>query len=186
MRLAPILQSFFTDRLVVQRQASANTISAYRDSLRLLLVWLADTTGTQPFMVDLGQLDAATIVAFLTYLQDERGNSTTTRNARLTAIRSLFRHAALQAPEHAELIARVLAIPPKRCDRTMVCFLTATEVEVLLAAPDRTRWHGRLLRDAVVGMGGDILAGTVVSRPRVVGAPPRCGGAGVEFAGCHW
>jgi integrase/recombinase XerD len=143
MRLAPVLQSFFTDRLVIQRQASPATIAAYRDSLRLLLVWLADTTRTQPCMVDLGQLDAATITAFLTYLQDERGNSTTTRNARLTAIRSLFRHAALQAPEHAELIARVLAIPPKRCDRAMVCFLTASEVEALLDAPDRTRWHGR-------------------------------------------
>lgn len=143
MRLAPVLQSFFTDRLVVQRQASASTIAAYRDTLRLLLAWLADTTGTQPAMVDLGQLDATTIAAFLTYLQDERGNSTTTRNARLTAIRSLFHHAALQAPEHAELIARVLAIPPRRCEATMVCYLTAFEVDVLLAAPDRARWHGR-------------------------------------------
>ena len=143
MRLAPILQSFFTDRLVIQRQASPATIAAYRDTLRLLLVWLAATTGTQPAMVDLGQLDAATITGFLTYLQDERGNSTSTRNARLAAIRSLFGHAALQAPEHAELIARVLAIPPRRGDRPMVCYLTTSEVEVLLAAPDRTRWHGR-------------------------------------------
>jgi integrase/recombinase XerD len=143
MRLAPILQSFFTDRLVVQRQASTATIAAYRDTLRLLLNWLADTTGTQPAMVDLGQLDVTTITAFLTYLQDERGNSTTTRNARLTAIRSLFHHAALQAPEHAELIARVLAIPPRRCEATMVCYLTVDEVDVLLAAPDRARWHGR-------------------------------------------
>jgi integrase/recombinase XerD len=143
MRLAPVLQSFFTDRLVVQRQASPATIAAYRDTFRLLLNWLAATTGTQPATVDLGQLDVTTISAFLTYLQDERGNSTSTRNARLTAIRSLFHHAALQAPEHAESIARVLAIPPKRCDRTLVSFLTAPEIEVLLAAPDRTRWHGR-------------------------------------------
>jgi integrase/recombinase XerD len=143
MRLAPVLQSFFTDRLVVQRQASPATIAAYRDTFRLLLAWLAATTGTQPATVDLGQLDVTTISAFLTYLQDERGNSTSTRNARLTAIRSLFHHAALQAPEHAESIARVLAIPPKRCDRTPVSFLTAPEIEVLLAAPDRTRWHGR-------------------------------------------
>ena len=143
MRLAPILQSFFTDRLVIQRQASTSTIAAYRDTLRLLLNWLAATTGTQPAMVDLGQLDAVTITGFLTYLQDERGNSINTRNARLTAIRSLFHHAALQAPEHAELIARVLAIPPRRCEVTMVCYLTATEVDALLAAPDRTRWHGR-------------------------------------------
>jgi integrase/recombinase XerD len=143
MRLAPVLQSFFADRLVVQRQASPATIAAYRDTFRLLLNWLAATTGTQPATVDLGQLDVTTISAFLTYLQDERGNSTRTRNARLTAIRSLFHHAALQAPEHAESIARVLAIPPKRCDRTLVSFLTAPEIEVLLAAPDRTRWHGR-------------------------------------------
>jgi integrase/recombinase XerD len=143
MRLAPILQSFFTDRLVVQRQASPATIAAYRDTFRLLLNWLAATTGTQPVAIDLGQLDVTTISAFLTYLQDERGNSTATRNARLTAIRSLFHHAALQAPEHAESIARVLAIPPKRCDRTLVSFLTPTEIEALLAAPDRDRWHGR-------------------------------------------
>jgi len=143
MRLAPVLQSFFTDRLVIQRQASPATIAAYRDTFRLLLHWLAATTGTQPAAVDLGQLDAATISAFLTYLQEERGNSTSTRNARLTAIRSLFHHAALHAPEHAESIARVLAIPPKRCDRTLVSFLTAPEIEALLAAPDRDRWHGR-------------------------------------------
>ncbi len=143
MRLAPVLQSFFTDRLVIQRQASPATIAAYRDTFRLLLAWLAATTGTQPSTVDLAQLDVTVISAFLTYLQDERGNSTATRNARLTAIRSLFHHAALHAPEHAESIARVLAIPPKRCDRTLVSFLTATEVEALLAAPDRTRWHGR-------------------------------------------
>lgn len=143
MRLAPVLQSFFTDRLVTQRQASPATIAAYRDTFRLLLRWLAATTGTQPAAVDLGQLDAATITAFLTYLQNERGNATTTRNARLTAIRSLFHHAALHAPEHAESIARVLAIPPKRCDRTPVSYLTAAEIEALLAAPDRTRWHGR-------------------------------------------
>jgi integrase/recombinase XerD len=143
MRLAPVLQSFFTDRLVVQRQASPATIAAYRDTFRLLLNWLAATTGTQPATVDLGQLDVTTISAFLTYLQDERGNTTATRNARLTAIRSLFHHAALQAPEHAETIARVLAIPPKRSDRTPVSFLTATEIEALLTAPDRERWHGR-------------------------------------------
>ena len=143
MRLAPILQSFFTDRLVIQRQASTATIAAYRDTLRLLLNWLAATTGTPPAKVDLDQLDATTITGFLTYLQEQRGNTTSTRNARLAAIRSLFHHAALQAPEHAELIARVLAIPPRRCDKAMVCYLTATEVEALLAAPDRGRWHGR-------------------------------------------
>ena len=86
MRLAPVLQSFFTDRLVIQRQASPATIAAYRDTFRLLLAWLAATTGAQPAAIDLGQLDVTTISAFLTYLQEQRGNSTNTRNARLTAI----------------------------------------------------------------------------------------------------
>lgn len=143
MRLAPILQSFFTHRLTVQRQASPNTIAVYRDTFRLLLGWLWSATGTPPSKLDLAQLDAPTIVTFLTYLQDERGNTTATRNARLSAIRSLFHHAALQAPEHAETIARVLAIPPKRFDRSLVCYLTDTEVNALLTAPDRARWHGR-------------------------------------------
>jgi integrase/recombinase XerD len=86
MRLAPILQSFFTDRLIVQRQASPATIAAYRDTFRLLLNWLAATTGTQPATIDLGQLDVTTISAFLTYLQDERGNSTSTRNGTCQAV----------------------------------------------------------------------------------------------------
>ena len=104
-RLAPILQGFFTDRLSRQRQASPHTIAAYRDSIRLLLAYAANATGKQPVDLDVTDLDAALIVAFLTHLETARGNSVTTRNARLAAIRSLFRYAALQAPEHAAVIA---------------------------------------------------------------------------------
>ena len=96
--LAPILQGFFTDRLVRQRQASPHTVAAYRDSLRLLVVYAANATGKQPVDLDVTDLDAALIVAFLTHLEAERGNSVSTRNARLAAVRSLFRYAALHAP----------------------------------------------------------------------------------------
>jgi integrase/recombinase XerD len=142
-RLAPILQGFFTDRLSRQRQASPHTVAAYRDSIRLLVAYAANATGKQPVDLDVTDLDAALIVAFLTHLETARGNSVTTRNARLAAIRSLFRHAALQAPEDAAVIARVLAIPPKRCDRAIVDYLSADETAALLAAPDRGTRLGR-------------------------------------------
>lgn len=141
--LAPILQGFFTDKLLRQRQASPHTIAAYRDTCRLLLTFTWRATGIQPTQLDLSHLDAPLIAAFLQHLETERANTVATRNARLAAIHSLFRYAALRAPDHAELISRVLAIPPKRCDRAIVCFLTATEIDALLAAPDRTTWLGR-------------------------------------------
>jgi site-specific recombinase XerD len=142
-QFAPILQGFFTDKLLRQRQASPNTIAAYRDTCRLLLDFAWRTIGIQPTQLDICDLDAPMIGAFLQHLETERANAVSTRNARLAAIHSLFRYAALRAPEHAELISRVLAIPPKRCDRAIVCFLTAAEIDALLAAPDRAAWFGR-------------------------------------------
>ena len=141
--LAPTLQSFFTDRLIRQRQASPQTIAAYRDTLRLLLAFAADRTGTAPSRLDVGEIDAPLVGAFLDHLETDRGNGVRTRNARLAAIRSLFRYAALRHPEHAESIGRVLAIPPKRFSRSLVTFLTDREVEALLAAADRSTWTGR-------------------------------------------
>jgi hypothetical protein len=123
--------------------ASPQTIAAYRDTLRLLLTFVHQRTGTMPAGLDWDDLDASTISAFLNHLEAERHNSTRTRNVRLTAIRSLFSYAALRHPEHAQLIQRVLAIPPKRFDKRIVTFLTAPEVDALLAAPDQARWEGR-------------------------------------------
>lgn len=141
--IAPTVQMFFTDRLVKQRQASSHTIAAYRDVLRLLFVFVQERTGRSPATLDWDDLDHHTISAFLEHLETERHNSARTRNARLGALRSLFHYAALQHPEHADLIARVLAIPPKRFDRATVSYLTTLEVDALLSAPDRTRWEGR-------------------------------------------
>ena len=141
--IAPTLQAFFTDQLVQQRQASPQTVASYRDTMRVLLTFVHQQTGKTPAQLDWDDLDATTISAFLNHLEDERRNSTRTRNLRLTAIRSLFSYAALRHPEHALLIQRVLAIPPKRFDKRIVTFLTAAEVDALLAAPDPGRREGR-------------------------------------------
>jgi len=141
--VAPTLQAFFTDRLAHQLGASANTIAAYRDTWRLLLAFTAARTGIAPTKLDIADLDATLVAAFLNHLETERGNSTRTRNGRLAAIHSTFAFAALRHPEHAETIARVLAIPPKRYDRHQVAYLTRAEVSAVLGAPDRTTWTGR-------------------------------------------
>jgi site-specific recombinase XerD len=141
--IAATLESFFTERLIRQRQASGHTIAAYRDTLRLLLEFMMRRTGKPPARLGWEDFDADVIAAFLDYLQTERGNSARTRNARLTAIRSLFTYASLRHPEHAAVFARVLAIPPKKFDKATVSFLTPPEVSALLAAPNRQMWEGR-------------------------------------------
>lgn len=142
-QLAPILQTFFTTRLANQYGASPHTIAAYRDTWRLLLRYAAQTTGTTPAALDLSQLDSNLITGFLSHLETERGNSTTTRNARLAAVHSLFSYAAYHHPEHADTISRVLAIPAKRVHRTDITYLDPPEVTALLAAPDRSTMAGR-------------------------------------------
>lgn len=141
--LAPTLQAFFTDRLARQRQASGHTIAAYRDTFKLLLVFVAQQTGKPPCEVGIADLDAPLIGAFLDHLEHDRGNSVRTRNARLAAIHSLFRYAALHHPEAAAVIQRVLAIPPKRFDQALITYLTEAEITALLAAPDQSTWTGR-------------------------------------------
>lgn len=141
--LAPILESFFTQRLITQRRVSPNTVASYRDTFRLLLIFAHKTTGKAPCKMQLTDLDAPLITAFLDHLERQRGNSIRTRNARLVAVHSLFRHAALEEPAHAGLIQRVLAIPQKRFEQAIVSFLTKEEVEAILASPDQTEWIGR-------------------------------------------
>jgi site-specific recombinase XerD len=146
--LAPDLEAYFTERLIGQRHASPNTVAAYRDAWRVLLRFAYDRISKEPCQLDLADLDAPLIGAFLDHLEKERHNSARTRNARLSAIRSFFRYAALRHPEHAAVIARVLDIPPKRCQRTDVSYLNEPEIDALLAAPDRDTWTGR--RDHVL------------------------------------
>jgi site-specific recombinase XerD len=182
--LAPTLQAFFTERLIRQRQASPHTLAAYRDTLRLLLVFASEKRGVEPSKLDIGDLDAPLVGAFLDHLEKQRRNSARTRNARLAAVRSLFRYAALRHPEHAAVIARVLAIPRKRFDRRLVTFLIEPELEALLRGPDRSTWTGRrdhtlLTLAAQTGLRVSELIGLRISDLHLsIGAHVSCMGKG--------
>jgi integrase/recombinase XerD len=141
--LAPALQAYFTDRLISQRAASPNTIATYKITFSLLLGFAARRTGIAPSKLDIGQLDAPLITAFLDYLERERRNTAATRNNRLAAVHSLFAYLALHHPEHAGSIQRVLAIPPKRTERNLLTYLDEDEVTALLGACDQHSWTGR-------------------------------------------
>jgi site-specific recombinase XerD len=182
--LAPTLEAFFTQRLAAQRHASPHTVAAYRDTFRLLLSFAWKRTGTPPSKLDISAIDAPLVGDFLTHLEVDRGNSERTRNARLAAIRSLFRYAALRHPEHAGLIQQVLAIPSKRYRRALVSFLHPNEIDALLAAPDRTIWTGRrdhalLLVAIQTGLRVSELIQITRADVRIgIGAHLRCDGKG--------
>ena len=182
--LAPVLQEFFTRRLVSQRDASPATITAYRDTFRLLIVFASGRAGKTPSALGLADLDAPVITAFLQHLQENRGNSVRTRNARLAAVHSLFAYAALRHPEHGALIQRVLAIPGKRRDRTDVTYLTPDETDALLAACDQEtrtgrRDHAMLALAVQAGLRVSELTGLTCSDIRIQAGPHvHCTGKG--------
>jgi len=141
--LPSLVQAFFMDRLMQQRQASPHTIASYRDTFRLLLQFAQQRLGKAPSNLTVPEVDAPLLGAFLTHLERERKNSARSRNVRLAAIHSFFRYVALHAPEHSAVAQRVLAMPSKRYSRCPIAFLTPIEVDALLAAPDLTTWSGR-------------------------------------------
>jgi integrase/recombinase XerD len=182
--LPPLLESFFTQRLMRQRNASPHTIAAYRDTFSLLLKFAQKHLGREPSKLTLDNLDAAFIASFLEDLESARHCCPRSRNVRLAAIRSFFRYAAVEAPQHAGLIQRVLSIPRKRHVQPVIDFLTRDEIEALLAAADRTTWLGR--RDhaiilTAVQTGLRLSEITSLCRTDVVlesGAHVRCTGKG--------
>jgi len=141
--LAPTLQAFFSERLMRQRAVSPATIATYRDTFRLLLNFAADRVRKRPSDLDLGDLDAPLVAAFLDHLERDRGNTVRTRNNRLAAIHSFFAYVSRRHPEHAASVQRVLAIPPKRFERSLITYLNEEEVDALLSACDRSTWTGR-------------------------------------------
>lgn len=141
--LATSLQTYFTTFAHTQRDLSPNTIASYRDTWRMLLKYLTTTLGTPTDRIDFDALTAANITGFLHYLEHDRGNNAKTRNTRLTAIRAVLNRALPDHPEYAGTITQVLAIPPKRSTRPVIVFLTAVEVDALLAAPNHQTWTGR-------------------------------------------
>lgn len=138
-----LLEAFFTDRLLQQKQVSPHTIASYRDTFCLLLRYAQQRLHKTPAKLILAELNAPMIIAFLDHLQQERGTSARSRNVRLAAIHSFFQYAALQAPNHSGLIEQVLAIPSMRYERNPIEFLTHAEIEALLATIDQSTWIGR-------------------------------------------
>ena len=162
--LAPTLEAFFTDRLIGQKGASPNTVSGYRDTFRLLLRFAQERTHKAPSELDMADLDAPLVAAFLEHLELVRQNGPRTRNNRLAAVHSFFSYAAFRHPEHAASIQRVLAIQPKHHQRNLVSYLTEAELEALLAACDASTWTGRrdhamFLLAAQSGLRGSELVG---------------------------
>ena len=141
--LPALVQAFFMDRLLQQRQASPHTVASYRDTFRLLLQYAQLRLGKAASNLTVPELDAPLLGSFLNHLEHERKNSARSRNVRLAAIHSFFRYVALHAPEHSAVAQRVLAMPSKRYLRCPIAFLTPVEVDALLAAPDLTTWSGR-------------------------------------------
>ena len=138
-----LLEAFFTDRLLQQKQVSPHTVASYRDTFCLLLRYAQQRLHKAPTKLTLAELNAPLIIAFLDYLQQARGTSARSRNVRLAAIHSFFQYAALQAPNYSALIEQVLAIPSMRYTRNPIEFLTHAEIEALLAATDQNTWLGR-------------------------------------------
>jgi len=182
--LPALLQSFFTERLLTQRQVSTHTIASYRDTFRLLLRFAQRERHKRPSELNLSDLDADLIGGFLTSLEQQRRCSARTRNARLTAIRSFFYYASFQEPGLSAHIQRVLAIPYKRQARPMVAFLSHEEIEAVLAAPDERTWLGRrdhALLTLAVQTGLRLSELTSLDRSAITfgpGAHVRCRGKG--------
>ena len=141
--LAPHLQAFFADYLCRQKRLSPHTIGSCRDTFRLLLTFLREHTGIAPSALRIADVDAPAVLRFLDYLEQQRSNSVRSRNLRLAALRSFFRLVALRDPDSIGIATRVLAIPIKRTDKKLLGYLTRSEMQALLAAPDQSKWSGR-------------------------------------------
>ncbi len=181
---AGLLQAFFTDRLMRQRRASPHTIASYRDTFRLLLRFAHRRIGKPPAKLAIPDLDAPLLGAFLDHLENERGNCARSRNARLAALRSFFRYVAFEEPIYSGQIQRVLAMPSQRGDRKPIEFLTRSEIETLVAAPDCRSWSGRRDRTLLLLMVQTGLRVSEVTGLRCAdvvldhGAHVRCRGKG--------
>ena len=179
-----LLESFFTQRLIHQRQASPHTISSYRDTFRLFLQFAQRRLRKQPSCFVFEDIDAPMVTSFLNDLESSRKIGARSRNLRLTAIRSFFHFAAYEEPGHASQIQRVLAIPAKRYSRRLIQFLDRTEIDALLIAPDQRTWLGRrdhLLLHVALQTGLRLSELTGLRRQDVhmgTGAHVRCIGKG--------
>ncbi len=138
-----LVQSFFAEHLAKVRGASAHTIAAYRDALKLFLQYVAGQQDVTVERLRLDNLKAETVAAFLQHLERDRGNSVTTRNCRRIALRGFFQHALRHDPARAGQYAQVLALPAKRSAQAVPRYLEPYQMRLLLAQPDRSHVRGQ-------------------------------------------
>ena len=141
--LSKLLESFFHQRLAAQYRASPSTISTYRDSLKLLILYASNILNKLPGKITIKELDTKLILAFLDHLENERNNCIRTRNLRLAAIRSFFHHVAYSDPVSINAAQRVLSIQNKRTVKPAIEYLRKDELNAIIEAPDRTTPLGR-------------------------------------------
>jgi len=141
--VGPHLQRFFAEHLAVHKHASPGTVASYRDTFRLLLQFMQDTTRIAPTALPVAAIDADAILAFLNHIELDRRCSVRSRNARLAAIRAFFRFVSLHDPAGLGMATRIMAIPNKRFEKKLVGFLSRAEVKALIAAPDCRTCSGR-------------------------------------------
>lgn len=179
-----LLQSFFTERLLRQRDASAHTIASYRDAFRLWLRFAQQRLGKEPAALALDDLDARFVGEFLDHVERERGNTARTRNVRLAAIHAFFRYVSICEPAQADRCRRILAIPAKRHLQRPIAFLDRDEIDALLATPDTKTWIGRRDRTLLlvaIQTGLRVSELTHLRRQDIIlgpGAHLRCDGKG--------
>lgn len=139
--IAPHITSFLRERLPVQRGASVHTCDSYAYAFQLLFQFASRRLKVKPSDMQLEQIDAALVMDFLEQLETQRGNSASTRNVRLAAIKSFMRFCEYRVPSMLEQSRRILAIPVKRTDQPLIKHLSMAEMQAVLNAPDlRTRW----------------------------------------------
>lgn len=147
-QFAKLLQGFFADRLIAQKNASPRTVAAYRDTFRLLFQYAERKRGKPPAALTLNDFDAPLVLDFLTHLESVRHNTVRSRNARLAAVRAFAHYVALQCPPALWSAQQILAIPMKRFEKAQLGFLSRDEAQAVLAAPDEQTWCGR--RDRIM------------------------------------
>ena len=142
--LLPVLLQDFFGHLRSTQEVSIHTVAAYRDTLRLLLRFIAKQRRITIDRITLDAFSPDMILAFLEHLQKERHNTNRTRNARLAAIRAFVRFSLHQvAPDFLDQTQRILAIPCKPSNKPLLGFLSRAEAEAILAATDLSAWTGR-------------------------------------------
>ncbi len=141
--LGPFVRRFLLEELVADRNLTINTQRSYRDAIRLLFGFIAERYATDPTSVTVEQVTAEVVRAFLAYLEEERGNSTATRNQRLAAIHSLFRFIGRQVPELVAQATQIRSIPARCTPTPVISYLDKYEIDALLAVPNRQRHQGR-------------------------------------------